>query len=101
MHCFMFLTLFVGVLCWYLLWYAFLCVFSSFAVILTRERERERESWLVCLNCMSDVTVIWLFFTVPWDALQCVTVVVPDHTHLLFGVQCLVLVLLCTTLCPI
>ena len=31
-YCFMYLTLFVGVLCWSLFWYALLCFFSSFAV---------------------------------------------------------------------
>ena len=37
---------------------------------------------------------------VSWVALQCVVLVFPDHTHLLVGVLCLALVLLCTTLCP-
>ena len=49
MHGLMYLALFVEVLCWSLLWYAFLCVFSSFAIILTRKRERERERELVGL----------------------------------------------------
>ena len=31
------------------------------------------------------VGVLWLFLTVPWVGLQCVIVVIPDHTHLLFG----------------
>ena len=35
----MYLTLFVGVLCWSLFWYAYLYVRSSFAIILTRKRE--------------------------------------------------------------
>ena len=30
------------------------------------------------------VSVLWLFLTVPWVGLQCVIVVFPDHTHLLF-----------------
>ena len=38
-HCFMFLTLFVGVLCWSLFSYAFICDLSSFVIILTRKRE--------------------------------------------------------------
>ena len=25
--------------------------------------------------------VLWLFFKVPWVGLQCVIVVLPDHTH--------------------
>ena len=27
---------------------------------------------------------MWLFLVVPWVGLQCVIVVFPDHTHLLF-----------------
>ena len=38
-HCFMYLTLFVGVLCWSLFCYACICVFSSFAIILPSKRE--------------------------------------------------------------
>ena len=38
-HCFMSLTLVVGVLCWSLFCYAFPCVLSSFAIILARKRE--------------------------------------------------------------
>ena len=29
------------------------------------------------------VNVLWFFLVVPWVGLQCVIVVVPDHTHLL------------------
>ena len=51
-HCFMYLTLFVGVLCWSLICYAFLCVLSSFAISLTRKSERERKLVaLLCFNC--------------------------------------------------
>ena len=35
----MYLQLLVGVLCWSLVWYALLYVFSSFAIILMRKRE--------------------------------------------------------------
>ena len=38
-YCFMYLPLFVGVLCWSLFWYALLYVLSSFAIILTRKRK--------------------------------------------------------------
>ena len=31
-----------------------------------------------------NVVVLWLFLTVPWDGLQCVIVVFPDHAYLLF-----------------
>ena len=30
------------------------------------------------------VGVLWLFLVEPWVGLQCVIVVFPDHTHLLF-----------------
>ena len=54
------------------------------AVILMGKREP------VALLCLSSwclvivVVVLWLFLTVLWDGLQCVIVVFPDHTHLLF-----------------
>ena len=53
---------------------------SSFAIILMGKRE------LVALLSMSSwclVIVVWLFLAVPWVCLQFVTVVFPDHTHLL------------------
>ena len=31
------------------------------------------------------VSVLLLFLTVPWDGLQCLVVVISDHTHLLFA----------------
>ena len=73
----------VGVLCLSLFWYALLCVISSFAIILKRKRE------LVALLLLSygylvTVNVLWLFLMVQWVGLQCVIVVFPDHTHLLF-----------------
>ena len=33
---------------------------------------------------MVTINVLWLFLTVRWVGLQCVIVVFPDHTHLLF-----------------
>ena len=43
---------------------------------------------LLCLSSQCLVTVIvlvlWLFLTMPRVCLQCVIVVFPDHTHLLF-----------------
>ena len=60
-------------------------VHSSFAIILKRKR-----SWLLCNYCLTDVLIItlnfrWLFLTVPCVGLQqCVIVVFPDHTPLLF-----------------
>ena len=60
---------------------AFLCVHSSFAIILMGKRE------LVALLGLSSwclLIVVWLFLMVPQVCLQFVTVVFPDHTHLLF-----------------
>ena len=63
--------------------YALLCVHSSFEIILKRKRK------LVALLLLSyryivAINVLWFFLTMPWVSLQCVIVVFPDHTHLLF-----------------
>ena len=54
---------------------------SSFAIILKGKRN------LVALLSLSScclLVVMWLFLAVPWVCLQFVSVVFPDHTHLLF-----------------
>ena len=43
----------------------------------------KRESWLLYFNCLP-VSVLMLFLTLSYVDLQCVIVVFPDHTHLLF-----------------
>ena len=61
-----------------------LYVNSSIAIILMGKRE------LVALLNLSSwclVMVEWLFFALPWGCLRFVTVVFPDHTHLLFTVH--------------
>ena len=63
--------------------YVLLYVLSSFAIILMRKRK------LVALLLLSfgrlvSVNVMLLFLTVPWMGVQFVSVVFPDHTHLLF-----------------
>ena len=63
-YCFKYLTLFVGALCWSLFWYSFLCVLSSFAIILTRKRELA-VLLLLSFRCFVSVNVLWLFLTVP------------------------------------
>ena len=55
--------------------------FSSFTIILTRKRELVALLY-VSFRCL--VNVLWLFLTVPRVGLQCMIVVFPDHTHLLF-----------------
>ena len=82
------------ILCLSLFWYALLCVFSSFAIILKRKRELVA-LLLLSYGCLPTVNVLWLFLTVLWVSLQCVIVVFPDHTHLLFDVMTLVFVLCC------
>ena len=83
-YCIVYFLLFLGVLCLSLICYALLYVHSSFAIILKRN-----ESWVLrfylSYRCLVTVNVLWLFLTVPWVVgLQCVIVVFPDHTHLLF-----------------
>ena len=85
----MYFPLFVGVLCLTLFYYALLCVLSSFAITLKRKRELV-DLLSLSYGCHDTVNVLWLFLTVPWVRLQCVIVVFPDYTHLLFGGQNLV-----------
>ena len=80
-YCLMYFSLFVGVLCLSLSWYALLCVLFKFAIIL-RKRELV-DLLLLSYGCLATVNVLWLYFTAPWVGLQCVIVVFPDHTHFL------------------
>ena len=70
-------------MCLYLFWYALLCAQSSFVIILKRKRKMVA-LLLLSYRCIVTINVLWLFLTVPWVCLQCVIVVFPDHTHLLF-----------------
>ena len=81
--CFMYLPLFVGVLCRSLFWYPLLCVISSIALILTRKRDLVTLH-LLSFRCVVTVNVLWIFLMVPRVGSQYVIVVYPDHTHLLF-----------------
>ena len=80
----MYFPLFVGVLCFYVFCYALLCIHSGFASILKRERKLIA-LLLLSYRCIVTINVLWLFLTVPWVRLQCVIMVFPDHTHLLFN----------------
>ena len=76
----------MGILCLSLICYALhalLYVNSSFAIILKRKGKLVA---LLVLSyiCLVTVNVLWLFFMVPWVGLQCLILVFPDHTHLLF-----------------
>ena len=65
--------------------FVLLCsVHSSFAIILKRKRKLVA-LLLLSYRCIVTLNVLWLFLTVPWVGLQCVIVVFPDHTHLLFN----------------
>ena len=76
--CFMYHPLFVVVLCWFLFWYASLCVLSCF------DEEEKSGCFALIVSCLITVYVPWLILKVPWVGLQCVIVVFPDPTHLLF-----------------
>ena len=82
-YCLMYFLLFVGVLWLSLFCYALLCVHSSFAIILKRKRKLDA-SLLLFYRCFANLNVMWLFLTVPWVGLQCVSVVFLDNIHLVF-----------------
>ena len=70
------------VLCWSLFWYALFCVHNNFAIIL---RKRELVAFIqLSFVCFVTLNVQWLFLRVPWVGMQCVIVVFPIHTYLLF-----------------
>ena len=62
---------------------ALLYVHFSFATILKRKRKLVA-LLLLSYRCIVIINVLWLFLAVSWAGLQCVIVVFPDHTHLLF-----------------
>ena len=86
----MYFPLFLGVLCLSLFCDALHFVHSSFAIILKRKRKLVTVLLLYyCLTiyrCIVTVNILLLFLMVPWVDLQCVIVVSPDHTHLLFNI---------------
>ena len=65
------------------IFYALLCVHSSFAIIFKRKRKLVA-LLLLSYKCIVTVNVLWFLLMVPWVGLHCVIVVFPDHTHLLF-----------------
>ena len=65
--------------------FVLLCIIhSSFAITLKRKRKLVT-LLLLSYRCIVAIHVLLLFLTVPWVGLQCVIVVFPDHTHLLFA----------------
>ena len=62
------------------------CVHSSFAITL--KRKGKLVALLIVLQMYDiPIDVLLLFLTVPLVGLQCVIVVFPDHTHVLFKYQ--------------
>ena len=61
-------------------------VHFSFAINLKRKRKRIA-LLLLSYRCIVTINVLWLFLTMSWVGLQCVIVVFPDLTHLLFVVR--------------
>ena len=61
-------------------------VHSCVAVILKRKRKLAA-LLLLSYRCIATTNVLWLLLTVPCVGLQCVIVVFPDHTQLLFIVM--------------
>ena len=55
-----------------------------FVIILKRKRKLVA-LLLLSYICIITINVQWFFLKVPWFGLQCVIVVFPDHTYLLFG----------------
>ena len=48
------------------------------------EVENAADLLLLSYRCLVHVNVLWLFITVRWVGLQCMIVVSPGHTHLLY-----------------
>ena len=67
--------------------YTLLCTQFSFAIIFKRKRKLVA-LLLLSYRCIVAMDVLWLFQRVPWVGLQCMIVVFPDHTHLLFDISC-------------
>ena len=65
-----------------MVYYALLCIHSSVAIILKRNRKLI-SLILLSYRCIVTINVLWLFLTVPWAGMQCVIVILPYHTHLL------------------
>ena len=79
------------------MFYALLCVLSSFTIILMGNRELVA---LLCLSSWCRGIVMCLFMFCFWVGLQCVIVVFLDHTHLLLSVHYYInCILACVCVC--
>ena len=66
--------------------YALPCVHSSFAIIL-KKKIKLVALLLLSYRCIVTINAMWLILAVPSVGLQCVIVIFPDHTHLLFSID--------------
>ena len=80
-YCFMYLPLFVGVLCSSLVWYALLYVLSRFAIILTRKIELVA-LLLLSFGCLVTVNVLWPFLSTELSSFpEIVLIVLRDSSY--------------------
>ena len=68
-YCFIYLSLFVGALCWSLFWYALLNVFSIFAIILKRKRELVTFLLLFLMSCYCKCPITFPHGAMGWSAI--------------------------------
>ena len=71
------------ILCWSLFFDAVLMVISSF-VIISPKKWGLLALLKLCSCCHVAVSVLCLFFPVPWVVLQSVIVAFPSHTRMLY-----------------
>ena len=68
MYCYMYLTLFVGILCSSMFWYALFYVLSSFAIILTRMKDGCFAFIVILVSCYCKCPVALLHCVVGGSA---------------------------------
>ena len=61
-------------------------VFVFVTIIVLQSSELVALLLLSC-RCLANVNVLWLSLMVPWDGIQCLIVVFPDYTRLLFAIE--------------
>ena len=59
--------------------------FVFILVLQSSRRGREVALLLLSYKCLVTENVLWLFLAVPWVGLQSVTVIVPNHTHIIYN----------------
>ena len=61
-------------------------VFVFVSILILQSSELVALLKLSC-RCHANVNVLWLSLMVPWDGIQCLIVVFPDYTRLLFAIE--------------